>query len=391
MTLLRMPSLVVLSAVVLSSGGFAGELATTGRTNEPALEAAIPTCKTELATRLRALKVPGLSVGIVKNGHLVCASGAGLANIEQKKPVSRNTVFAWASVSKTATAIAAMILYDRGKFRLDDDIDKFLAFRVRNPNCPDKPITFRQLLTHSSSIVDNRNIYDASYTKGDSPVPLGDFVRGYVTPDSDYYDTDNFADECPGQVSRYSNVAVGLLGYLVERISGTPFDKFVKEEIFRPLGMRDASFRLADLDLNNVAMPYRDRIPLGHVGFPTYPDGLLRASVPSMARLLSMMANGGRYGDRRILKESTVQEMLRIQDPKLDKDQGLIWYRKYKNLYGHNGSDPGTAALMFYDPKNTDGVLIVANGEWSRAHGRSEADRLLADLMSEARRQHTQY
>jgi hypothetical protein len=110
-----------------------------------------------------------------------------------------------------------------------------------------------------------------------------------------------------------------------------------------------------------------------------------------MARLLIMMANGGRYGDRRILKESSVKEMLRIQDTKLDRDQGLIWYRGYKNLYGHNGSDPGTASLMFYDPKNTDGVLIVANGEWSRAHGKSEADRLLADLMSEARRPHTQY
>jgi CubicO group peptidase (beta-lactamase class C family) len=391
MASLRIPSLVVLSALVLSSGGFAGELATTGRVNEPALEAAIPACQTELATRLKALKVPGLSVGIIKNGHLVCASGAGLANIEQKKAVRRDTVFAWASVSKTATAIAAMILYDRGKFRLDDDIDKFLAFHVRNPNCPSEPITFRQLLTHSSSIVDSKDIYDASYTKGDSPVALGDFVRGYVTPNSDYYDTDNFAEKCPGQVSRYSNVGVGLLGYLVEQISGTPFDKFVKEEIFGPLGMKDASFRLAGLDLNNVAMPHRGQVPLGHIGFPTYPDGLLRASVPSMARLLIMMANGGRYGDRRILKESSVKEMLRIQDTKLDRDQGLIWYRGYKNLYGHNGSDPGTASLMFYDPKNTDGVLIVANGEWSRAHGKSEADRLLADLMSEARRPHTQY
>jgi CubicO group peptidase (beta-lactamase class C family) len=391
MTLLRIPSLVVVAAVVLSSGAFAEEFTATGRTDEPAPETAIPACKTELATRLKALKVPGLSVGIIKNGRLVCASGAGLANIEQKKAVSHNTVFAWASVSKTVTAIAAMVLYDRGKFRLDDDINKFLPFEVRNPNCPTKPITFRQLLTHSSSIVDSKSIYDASYTKGDSPVPLGDFVRGYVTPDSDYYDTDNFVDECPGQVSRYSNVAIGLLGYLIERISGTPFDKFVKDEIFGPLGMKNASFRLADLDLNNVAMPHRGQVPLGHVGFPTYPDGLLRASVPSMARLLSMMANGGQYGNRRILKESTVQEMLRIQDSKLDKDQGLIWYRKYKNLYGHNGSDPGTASLMFYDPKNTEGVLIVANGEWSRAHGKSEADRLLADLMSEARRPHTQY
>src|SRR5262249_13204520 len=160
------------------------------------------------------------------------------------------------------------------------------------------------------------------------------------TPGSDYYDEDNFSGKCPGQTSRYSNVAVGLLGYLVETISGTPFDKFAKEHIFNPLGMHDASFRLADFDLDNVAMPYRRGVALGHVGFPTYPDGLLRASVPSMARLLTMMANGGQYGGRRLLQDSSVREMLRIQDSKLDKNQGLIWYRDYRNLYGHNGSDP---------------------------------------------------
>lgn len=375
-------SLVVVSALVFfSRAGFAGEIATAEPNDEPSIEAPVVACKTDLTTWLESLGVPGLSVGIVKNGRLVCASAAGLANIEQNKPVSRDTVFAWASVSKTVTAIAAMILYDKHKFQLDDDINKFLPFDVRNPNCPAKSITFRQLLTHSSSIVDNKEIYYASYTEGDSPVALGDFVRGYVTPGGDYYDRNNFTGRCPGQVSRYSNVAVGLLGYLVERISGTPFDTFAKDHIFKPLGMSDASFRLADLDLDKVATPYRGRRPLGHVGFPTYPDGLLRASVPSMARPLSMMAKGGQYGGRRILKTSSVQEMLRIQNPKLDKNQGLIWYRDYNNLYGHNGSDPGTASLMFYDPRTADGVLIVANGHWKS----SEVDRLLADLISEAR------
>src|SRR5689334_19661494 len=99
MALLRIASLVVFATLVLSSGAFAQELTaqqltTTERTDEPALEAAVPACKTELASRLRALNVPGLSVGIIKNGRLACASSAGMANIEQKKSVSPDTVFA---------------------------------------------------------------------------------------------------------------------------------------------------------------------------------------------------------------------------------------------------------------------------------------------------------
>jgi CubicO group peptidase (beta-lactamase class C family) len=299
-------------------------------------------------------------------------------------------------VSKTVTANAAMMLYDEGRFGLDDNIDDYLPFSVENPNCAGTPITFRQLLTHTSSILDNIPIYEASYTIGDSPIALGDFVRGYVEPGGAYYDADeNFADECPGTIDDYSNVAIGLLGYLVEQIAGQPFDQFCRDRIFAPLGMTDTSFRLADLDEAKVAMPY-DRtsghfVAHGHSGFPTYPDGLLRTSVPHLARFLAMNADLGDLGGTRILTESTAREMRRIQVPDLDDTQGLIWFYDdfgtHLDLLGHDGDDPGTSSLMFYDPTTGDGALLVANGYWYDADDDSpEADAVLTALFDEAGR-----
>lgn len=356
----------------------------------------VPTCSTDVAGALAGLRVPGVSAAIVKHGAVACTAVAGSARIETDQAVTPDTIFAWASVSKTVTATAAMMLYDEGRFGLDDNIDDYLPFAVENPNCAGTPITFRQLMTHTSSILDNVPVYEASYTIGDSPIALGDFVRGYVEPGGAYYDADeNFADECSGTIDDYSNVAIGLLGYLVEQIAGQPFDQFCRDRIFAPLGMTDTSFRLADLDEANVAMPY-DRsnghfVAHGHNGFPTYPDGLLRASVPHLARFLAMNADLGDLGGMRILAEPTAREMRRIQVPDLDDTQGLIWFYDdfgtHLDLLGHDGDDPGTSSLMFYDPATGDGALLVANGYWYDANEDSpEADAVLAALFDEAGR-----
>lgn len=350
----------------------------------------VPACATDLSGELARLRVPGLSAGIVVDGRLVCTAVAGHADIEADRPVVPDTVFAWASVSKTVTATAAMILRDEGAFALDDDVDDTLPFAVDNPGCPGEPITFRQLLTHTSSIRDNWLIYDQSYVIGDSPIALGDYVRGYLVAGGEYYDAErNFKDRCPGEVWDYSNIAVGLLGHLVEESAGESFNDFCRRRIFDPLGMDETSFRLADLELAGVAMPYDGRStfePHGHVGYPTIADGLLRTSVPNLARFLSMFAQRGAYGGERILAEATAEEMRQVQVPELDDTQGLIWFYQPVSgrgeLLGHDGDDPGTSSLMFFDPADGDGVLLVANGVW---YG-PEARRLFADLFAEADR-----
>ena len=352
-------------------------------------EPPVPACATDLVAELDRLKVPGVSAGIIAGGRLVCTAVAGQADIEAGRAVVPDTVFAWASVSKTVTATAAMMLAEEGAIDLDADIDDYLTFAVDNPNCPAEPITVRQLLTHTSSIRDNGVIYDRSYVIGDSPIALGDFVRGYLVPGGDYYDADgNFKADCPGEVNVYSNIAVGLLGHVVEEVSGTSFEELCRQRIFAPLEMDQTSFRLADLEVDGIAMPYdgRDTFrPHGHNGFPTFPDGLLRTSVPHLARFLAMFAELGVYRGQRLLSEATATEMRRVQIPDLDDTQALIWYYDEfgdrSDLLGHDGDDPGTASLMFFDPATGDGALLVANGIWVQ----SEANALLGALFAEAK------
>lgn len=363
---------------------------TTAPDTETTGDGSLPPCSTDLTAELERLRVPGLSAGVMVDGQLVCTAVAGWADVENQRPVMPNTVFQWASVSKTVTVTAAMILYDEQRFELDDDVGDYLPFPVRNPACPDTPITFRQLMTHTSSILDNETVYGATYTEGDSPLPLGEFVRGYVEPGGEFYDADqNFDYECAGNYSEYSNIAVGLLGHAVEQIAGQPFDDFCQERIFAPLGIGEASFHLANLDLDNVAVPYEPAPGGGatrmeHVGYATYPDGLLRASVPGLARFLGMMARGGSFEGERILEEGTIDEMRRVQFPDLDDTQGLVWYYDFDGpLLGHDGSDCGASSLMFFDPATGNGALLVANGLWWDA-AEPEANALFDRLLSEA-------
>ncbi|MEM6996623.1 MAG: serine hydrolase domain-containing protein [Myxococcota bacterium] len=350
----------------------------------------VPPCSFDLTPELERLHVPGLSAGIIADGRLVCTAVAGWADVEARRPVTPDTMFEWASVSKTITVTAAMLLHEEGRFDLDDDVGDYLPFAVRNPECPDTPITFRHLMTHTSSIIDNEPVYGGTYTEGDSPLSLGDFVRGYVEPGGAFYDAeDNFDFECAGSYSEYSNIAVGLLGHAVEQIAEQPFDDFCRERIFAPLGMGQASFHLANLDVDNIATPYEPAADGGvsrieHVGYATYPDGLLRTSVPDLARFLAMMSGSGVYEGERMLAESTIEELKRIQFPALDETQGLVWYYDFDGaLLGHDGSDNGASSLMFFDPETGDGALLVANGLlWDAAE--TEAYAAFSALMLEA-------
>jgi CubicO group peptidase (beta-lactamase class C family) len=354
----------------------------------------VPQCATKVRKKLHRLDVPGLSAVIIKNGRVACTAVAGMANIEKNRPVEPETVFTWASVSKTVTAVAVMKLVDDGALKLDDDINAYLPFPVKIPACPGKPITFLHLLTHTSSIVESEyeGVYADLYVKGDSPVALGDFLKDYLVPSGTYYDGgNNFKKKCPGTVASYSNVGVALLGYLVEVVSGTPFEIFTRDNIFTPLGMNEAAWKLSELDIEHVAMPYSGGQasgfkPLGHLGFPTFPDGLLRTSAPQLARFLLMFMRFGELDGTRILSRESAANMRRVYFPDLDDHQGLIWYYdsfgSRKRVIGHEGTDPGTRSMMYFDPEDGAGVLLVTNGNWKR----DRAKALMKKLFKEAKR-----
>lgn len=323
--------------------------------------------------QVQAAKLPGAAVAILKGNQVIFAQAYGFANIEEMRAATPDTLYQVASVSKLATATAVMRLYEQGSFQLDDDISQFLPFKVRNPRFPDRPITFRMLLAHTGSI-DDGPAYAASYTLGrseDPTEPLGEFLREYLTPNGRYYNPDkNFTQAEPGTKYAYSNVGFGLLGYLVERISGQPFDDYCTQEVFEPLGMPDTRWFNRDVDKSRMAMPYgydmlrRTFAPLGYYGYPTYPDGMLKTSVNEFARFVYVFTNAGQAPDgTQFLRPESVQEMLRVQYPNSGEPVGFAWHMDADDhVYNHSGGDPGISSLAAISAEGRWGLIIFANG-----------------------------
>jgi CubicO group peptidase (beta-lactamase class C family) len=308
--------------------------------------------------------VAGLAACRITDNGPYWFNGYGLANIETDTPVEVETLFMLASISKTITATALMQLWEDGLFELDDDVNEYLPFPVVNPWHEKVPITIRMLLTHTSSINDNWSIMP--YYLGDSPIALGDYLDDYLSPTGENYDPDNnYNGWAPGTTWDYCNTAIALAGYLVELLSGQPFDQYCRQQIFLPLRMYETAWHLADLHPAHIAMPYywdgSDFLPYGHYGYSDYPSGQLRTSVDQLGRFLAAYINGGEYQGARILETATVNMMLTLQIPAVNTFQGLVW-RKMGTAWGHGGGDLGVNTTMYFEPAMDRGVVVFTNG-----------------------------
>jgi CubicO group peptidase (beta-lactamase class C family) len=337
--------------------------------------------------KMKAAGAPGLAVSVIGDGKIKWMKGYGLANIEENRPVTQDTVFMLASVSKSVTAVALMSLIEdpsRG-LSLDQDVDDKLPFTVRNPSFPDTPITFRMLLTHTSSLIDSDAYWafsePATLHQGDSPIPLLDFDRDYVSQD------DSWSSDEPGTAFSYSNTGASLLGLLVEQITGKNLQSYAKAAIFDKIGMPETSFFLRDLDPSHIAMPYKGSnastfAPLGQYGYPDYPDGQLRTSAAQLSRFLLMLAGNGACGQR-VLAEETVKDMEQPQVPDIQSGQGLILFSQDvggTTVIGHNGADQGVSTEMFLDPASGSGYVILTNGSANLRDSTSQSNAM--DAMS---------
>ena len=344
--------------------------------------------------RMVAGRLPGVSAAIVRDGQL-WSRGFGEANLARNRPVDSGTLFMLASISKTVICTAVMQAVEDGLFTLDDDVDDVLPFSVRIPGFPNRKITARQLLTHTSSIRDRWPVWDDLYSQGDSPIGLGEFLEGYLVPGGEDYRAGNFYGFAPGKAYRYSNVGASLAAYLVEAASGIGFDEWCNDRIFEPLAMTRAGWHLADVPRSEVAMPYRwspDRdkyVPYGQYGYPDYPDGALRTTARQLCHHMGMVMNGGAWNGVRILSTESVQEIRRSQIPGIESGQGLIWYRfgfHGRSLVGHNGGDQGVATVAFFEPATGIGVAVLGNSNWRTDGNRWPLQEIMQRLFEDAPR-----
>lgn len=327
--------------------------------------------------KMKKSGLTGASIAILKDNKVDQLIHYGYADSENNEPVTDATMFQIASVSKTITATAVMQLVENGTIELDDDINDYLPFRVIHPKYPDTPITFRMLLSHTSGIDNNWEVYETLYTTnsggGDSPISLEEFMRQFLLPDGKWYDGEkNFTAKEPGTEFAYSNIGYGLLGYLVEVITKTPFPDYSQTHIFDPIGMTSTKWLHQDLEDNaQLATLYESKgKPIVPYSFPTYPDGGLKTTVSDFAAFVLAVMNSGHGENGAVLSQSTIDLMLEPQSN--GGKQALGWsYSVPEEIYlkgavtgqvvGHGGSDPGIFTIVLFNPDNKSGVIVFLN------------------------------
>ncbi|MDH7972340.1 serine hydrolase domain-containing protein [Sphingomonas sp. AR_OL41] len=249
---------------------------------------------------LRAGDVAGAVVVVVKDGQVVTKRGFGYADLASHKPVDPDrTLFRPGSVSKLVTWTAVMQLVEQGKINLDADINGYIDFTI--PAYDGKPITMRQILTHTAGFEDhakNLMFFDPKHLQS-----IGDYLKMYVPKRI-------FA---PGTTPAYSNYGATLAGYVVERVSKMPFDDYVEKNVFAPIGMTHSTFR----------QPLPARLaPDMATGYPRAsakpqkfelvdpaPAGSMSSSGADMAQFMLAHLGGGAIGSGRILKPETAEMM----------------------------------------------------------------------------------
>jgi len=324
-----------------------------------------------ITERMSRDHIAGLAVAVIDSGRVAWTGVYGYSDVGSKTRVTDSTPFQLASVSKPVTGTVLMTLFAAGKFRLDDDVSRYLPFTIRNPGFADSVITIRQLLIHRSSIADNREFYGPLWSKanGDNTIPLATYLRGYLARDGkDFSAKNNFLATPPGGASRYCNTCYALVGYLSERISGKPYEQYSREVLFDPLGMRETAWFVRDLPGKSIAMPTRWAKDTGFVasgqnGYPDWPAGTLRSSIRDLARFLSVYIQGGKYNGRQVIPAATIQTMA----PEDFHLGFLTWFLDATTTreiwYGHEGGDIGVRTYMGFNPRSKRGVIVLTNSE----------------------------
>jgi CubicO group peptidase (beta-lactamase class C family) len=317
---------------------------------------------------------PSIAACIIHNDTVVWSKGYGYYDLENKKPTNEDVLYLQASISKPVTATALMQLYDKGLFDLDDDINDYLPFELRNPNHPDIPITIKMILSHRSSLAyDNLNWVALSYLPGDPDVP--DFpypwLMEYLTPGGAAYSSSTWSEYKPGEKYLYANIGFSIVAYLVEILSNQDFNEYCKENIFEPLEMYNSSFRLRDQDISNIAVPYEHKIG-GYFRHPhygihiLYPAITLRTSIAEFSHFIIAHMNDGVWNNVRILNKSTVDLMHTAHFSPEDKSNyGLGWSIKNpligKKTYSHAGNYVGVNNYVAVVPDDDIAVVIFSN------------------------------
>ena len=283
--------------------------------------------------QLEREKIAGAVVLVVKDGRVLFAKGYGYSDLEKKTPVTVDaTLFRPGSISKLFTWTAVMQLAEQGKIDLDRDINGYLDFKI--PATFSQPITMRDLMTHTPGF--EEQVKDLINAEG-APLPsLRDHLMRHM-PERIFP---------AGTTPAYSNYGASLAGYIVERVSGQPFNDYVAENIFKPLGMTRSTFvqplpaELKPLMSNGYRTTSGKANPFEIIEEP--PAGALAATADDISRFMIAHLQDGRFENAQILRPETARLMHSRQFGLHPEMNGMClgFYEESRNglrIIGHGG------------------------------------------------------
>lgn len=313
--------------------------------------------------RMRHWHIPGAVIVVVQDGKPVFARGYGYADVEKKRPVIPDrTEFRIGSVSKLFAATAVMQLVEKHQVDLRADVDQYLkAFQVQDPYA--RPVTLADLLTHTAGF--DERVIGLAARHPSQVKPLGEFLAANLPP----------VVREPGSAYSYSNYGMALAAFVVEQVSGVPFNRYVEQNTLTPLGMRHTSFERTPEVAANLATGYVYRNgryesePYDYFSLP--PASGMNSTGDDMARFMLAQLGDGNYDGARILDETTLHQMHArqyAQDPRLP-GRTFGFYERYRNGLrgiGHGGNIRGFGSLLFLVPDESVGLFISANRDEPR-------------------------
>jgi CubicO group peptidase (beta-lactamase class C family) len=309
--------------------------------------------------------LPGISVAIVTDQEILWSKAYGMADREKKVSSSPTTIYSICSISKLFTSVAIMKLRDAGKLRLEDLVADHLPWFNLQQQFPDTgPITIRSVLTHSSGLP--RESDYPYWTGPDFPFPTQKQVKAKLGSQKTLYS--------PSTYFQYSNLGMSLLGEVVAEVSGMPFQKYIEDNILKPL-------RLANTRTKLPESLWRGKLATGHTSkkrdgsrsmLPLFQaEGIAAAAgfsstVEDLARFASWQFRLLEKGGEEIIKASTLREMHRVHwvNPDWKTTWGLGFSVREvdgKTMVGHGGSCPGYRSTLTIDPSKKQAFIVMIN------------------------------
>lgn len=345
----------------------------------PKYQAAVQPLERFIQTQVSEKRLPALSIALVDDQKIVWARGFGFANPQAKVPATADTVYRVGSVSKLFTDLAVMQLVEQRQLDLDAPVTQYLPdFKPNNPF--HKQITLRHLMTHRSGLVREPPVGNYFDDRNSS---LAEMIKS-LNQTSLVYE--------PESKIKYSNAAIGVVGYILQQSQKEPFAKYLQEKLLDPMGLKRSSFEPKSALMHDLAQSVMWTYHGREFKAPTFelgiaPAGCMYSTAADLARFMTILFAGGHGPNGPILKASTLEQMWTPQFDKPDaKDSFGIGFHLTEfeghRRVGHNGAIYGFATELSALPKEKIGVVVIASRDVANAVTTHIADVALRQMLA---------